>query len=83
MLRRLHQKWEAQAKQSRIEKRADISKYPLSYAQQRMWFLDRYEPESPPYNSPLLMAAEGNVRIEAVGQATAEIRRRHQEKNES
>jgi amino acid adenylation domain-containing protein/FkbM family methyltransferase len=41
---------ESRAPVARLERSADDGPAPLSFAQQRLWFLDRYEPDSPLYN---------------------------------
>ncbi len=50
---------------------------PLSFAQQRLWFLDQYETERPVYNIPLRMPLQGSVDARAVEAAVREIVRRH------
>src|SRR5258708_31202291 len=54
------------------------SNFPLSYAQQRLWFIDQLEPESAAYNMPLAVRLEGELKVEAVGRALAEVVRRHE-----
>ncbi|HYL98720.1 MAG TPA: condensation domain-containing protein, partial [Blastocatellia bacterium] len=51
---------------------------PLSFAQERIWFLEQLEPDSPAYNIPAILNFKGKVCIEAVGQTMAEITRRHE-----
>ena len=51
---------------------------PLSYAQQRLWFLDQFEPGSPFYNVPAAVRLTGVLRIEALEQSLNEIVRRHE-----
>jgi amino acid adenylation domain-containing protein len=51
---------------------------PLSFAQQRLWFLDRLEPGSPLYNLPVAMRLEGQFDARALRQSLAEIVRRHE-----
>jgi amino acid adenylation domain-containing protein len=51
---------------------------PLSFAQQRLWFLDRMEPGSPLYNVPLVLRLEDAVEVDALRRALAEIVRRHE-----
>ncbi|HKV38942.1 MAG TPA: condensation domain-containing protein, partial [Blastocatellia bacterium] len=50
---------------------------PLSFAQQRLWFLDRLEPSSS-YNMPAALKVTGLLRIDALEQSLSEISRRHQ-----
>ena len=55
-----------------------ISSVPLSYAQQRLWFLDQLEPNSPFYNIPVMMRLTGKLNIAALTQSFNEIIRRHE-----
>jgi len=51
---------------------------PLSFAQQRLWILDRMEPGSPVYNNPKAVRLKGRVDIAALERALNEIVRRHE-----
>ncbi|HET9185607.1 MAG TPA: condensation domain-containing protein, partial [Solirubrobacterales bacterium] len=51
---------------------------PLSYAQQRLWFLDRLAPGSPAYNIPTVYGLAGPLAPAALAAALAEVVRRHQ-----
>ncbi|MGW6258070.1 amino acid adenylation domain-containing protein [Streptomyces sp. NPDC055085] len=50
---------------------------PLSFAQQRLWFLDRLSPGSPLYNVPLALTFMGALDPEALRSALRELLRRH------
>ncbi|HEX7184605.1 MAG TPA: amino acid adenylation domain-containing protein [Thermoanaerobaculia bacterium] len=50
---------------------------PLSFAQERLWFLARLEPESPFYNIPAALRLRGRLDVPALARSLAEIRRRH------
>ncbi|HEY0410144.1 MAG TPA: condensation domain-containing protein, partial [Candidatus Dormibacteraeota bacterium] len=50
---------------------------PLSYAQQRLWFLDRLAPGSPAYNVPSTYGLAGPLAPAALAAALAEVVRRH------
>ena len=52
--------------------------FPLSFAQQRLWFLNNYEPESPEYNIPQAFRIEGDLDPEVMQRALREIVRRHE-----
>ncbi|PHM11561.1 non-ribosomal peptide synthetase [Nostoc sp. 'Peltigera malacea cyanobiont' DB3992] len=51
---------------------------PLSFAQQRMWFLYQLESQSPFYNEGLQLRVAGVLNIEALQQSINEIIRRHE-----
>ncbi|WP_253277343.1 non-ribosomal peptide synthase/polyketide synthase [Rhodococcus sp. RD6.2] len=51
---------------------------PLSLAQQRMWFLNRFDPESVVYNLPLALAMSGELDVVALEQAVADVIGRHE-----
>ncbi|MEV0299405.1 non-ribosomal peptide synthase/polyketide synthase, partial [Nocardia sp. NPDC050710] len=51
---------------------------PLSYAQQRMWFLNKYDTSSAAYNLPLAIRMSGALDIEALRLAVADVVRRHE-----
>lgn len=51
---------------------------PLSYAQQRLWFLDQLEPDSAFYNIPIALHLQGQLNSLALAQSVAEIIRRHE-----
>ncbi|HEV8335455.1 MAG TPA: amino acid adenylation domain-containing protein [Candidatus Polarisedimenticolia bacterium] len=51
---------------------------PLSFAQQRLWFLDRLEPGNPSYNIPAALRLEGPLDVQALRQALEAIVERHE-----
>ena len=51
---------------------------PLSFAQQRLWFLDQLEPATPAYNIATGMRMVGPLDVAAFEQAITEIIRRHE-----
>ncbi|MGA9871438.1 MAG: amino acid adenylation domain-containing protein [Rhodococcus sp. (in: high G+C Gram-positive bacteria)] len=51
---------------------------PLSLAQQRMWFLDRFEPNSAAYNIPVVVRLNGQLDVSALTQAVDDVRERHE-----
>ena len=50
---------------------------PLSFAQERLWFLDRFQPGLSVYNLPLTLVFPGPLDAEALRRALGEIVRRH------
>src|SRR5262249_14596959 len=51
---------------------------PLSFAQQRLWFLDQLEPGSPFYNMPPAFRVAGPLELDVLGRVVTEIVRRHE-----
>lgn len=51
---------------------------PLSFAQQRLWFLDQLIPNNPFYNVPVALHLTGSLNLAALEQTFNEIVRRHE-----
>ncbi|HKV09679.1 MAG TPA: amino acid adenylation domain-containing protein, partial [Thermoanaerobaculia bacterium] len=51
---------------------------PLSFAQERLWFLAQFDPESAAYNMPAALRLRGGLDARALTAALSEILRRHE-----
>src|SRR5215212_1454241 len=51
---------------------------PLSFAQQRLWFLDQYEPDNILYNLPAAIRLHGALNVTALERSLSEILERHE-----
>jgi hypothetical protein len=52
--------------------------YPLSLAQERLWFLDRFEPNNSTYNIPGVIRITGALDVESLERAINAVVRRHE-----
>ena len=51
---------------------------PLSFAQQRLWFLDQFEPGSLVYTIPLAVRLQGDLKVAALEQSLDMLAQRHE-----
>ena len=58
--------------------RVGREKLPLSYAQQRLWFLYQMEGAGAAYNIPLALRLEGELDVRALEQALSDVVERHE-----
>ncbi len=56
----------------------DVYIFPLSFAQQRLWFFQQMYPESAAYNMPLATWLRGQLHVEHLDDALNEVIRRHE-----
>src|SRR5262245_46894993 len=75
--RRLMQKSAARGAE-RIPRRPTFSPCPLSFAQQRLWFLHQLEPISPFYNVPKALRLVGSLDVQALQRTLDAIVARHE-----
>ncbi|HEX7314138.1 MAG TPA: amino acid adenylation domain-containing protein [Pyrinomonadaceae bacterium] len=61
-----------------MPRRDDDGPPPLSFAQQRLWFLQQLEPESPAYNLPSALRLTDALDTDALERSLGEIVRRHE-----
>ncbi|RKH55730.1 non-ribosomal peptide synthetase, partial [Corallococcus llansteffanensis] len=62
----------------KLERAARENARPLSFAQQRLWFIDQLEPGTSLYNVPVAVRLEGELRQEVLQKALREVMRRHE-----
>ncbi len=79
LAQRLKKRRGAVAADSVIPKRTDTeAPVPLSFAQQRLWFLDGLNPESAFYNVPTAVRMRGELNVDALECSLNELLRRHE-----
>jgi amino acid adenylation domain-containing protein len=61
-----------------IERVARNRDLPLSFSQERLWFLDKMEPGNPAYNIPSSLRLKGELDISALARSFSEVIRRHE-----
>ena len=59
----------------RAERSADLL---ASFAQQRLWFIDRLQPGNPAYNCPIAIRLRGPLRVEALHASINDLIERHE-----
>jgi non-ribosomal peptide synthetase component F/acyl carrier protein len=60
------------------EKEVGRKIYPLSFAQARLWIIDRLLPRDPTYNIPLVLRLPNVLNVDALERSLAEVVRRHE-----
>ncbi|HLG65232.1 MAG TPA: condensation domain-containing protein, partial [Ktedonosporobacter sp.] len=76
---RLRQKGIALLKTPTLEARKEkADSYPLSFSQQRLWFLDQLEPGSSVYNVPVAVRLYGSLNVRNLELSIYEVVRRHE-----
>ncbi len=60
-----------------IPRRPQAGPIPLSFSQQRLWFLSQVDADSPLYNVPEAISLQGQLNVAALEQSLNEIIRRH------
>jgi len=76
--KRLRQALTADFESKVIPKRPEPEDVPLSFAQERFWFLHQLEPGDPAYNRPFALRLTGPLNVTALEQTLSEILRRHE-----
>ncbi|WP_157117329.1 non-ribosomal peptide synthetase, partial [Nocardia flavorosea] len=68
-----------QPRPTRVTESGEVQQVaPLSLAQQRMWFLNRFDSDTAAYNIPLAIRLSGELDIEAMRAAVADLVTRHE-----
>jgi amino acid adenylation domain-containing protein len=71
-------RYDAQVQAPPIVPIARSGKLPLSFAQERLWFLDQLEGQNAIYNIPATLRLSGELNVTALEQSFNEIIRRHE-----
>ncbi|HEY0143904.1 MAG TPA: amino acid adenylation domain-containing protein, partial [Thermoanaerobaculia bacterium] len=58
--------------------RAQLERLPLSFVQERLWFLDQFEPDSAAYNIPVVYTIRGELDLDQLDRALNVIIARHE-----
>lgn len=65
-------------RRSLVEQELSAERFPLSFAQEGLWFLHQVEPESPAYNISRLLRLKGELKVEALSWSLNRIIERHE-----
>ncbi|MBE7384652.1 MAG: amino acid adenylation domain-containing protein [Leptolyngbya sp. SIO1E4] len=76
--KRLRGEVESDAKLNVIARLSDTTPPPLSFGQQRLWFLQQLEPDNPFYNEHLAVQLTGTLNVVALEQSVNQIVQRHE-----
>ncbi len=76
-LRQLQKKREEARRQIRPQPR-EGQLFPLSFAQERMWFLYQLDPNSPQYNVSITMCLSGRLDVACLAQSLSVLAQRHE-----
>lgn len=68
----------SEAEPEKIGRRPAGGNPPLSFAQQRLWFLDQWDPGDCYYNVPRALRFHGELNLSAIERSLTEIARRHE-----
>src|ERR1051325_5365117 len=72
------QRGESMPESSPIEQTSRERALPLSFAQQRLWFLEQLDPGNPIYNIASALRLHGQLNVDALERTLNEIVRRHE-----
>src|SRR5579862_1836660 len=61
-----------------IPRRPGNAEIPLSFAQQRLWFLDQLDPGNAVYNMPVALRLSGELQLSALERSLNELLKRHE-----
>jgi hypothetical protein len=61
-----------------IVRHAGHNAFPLSFAQERVWFLDRLDPGKNLYNIPVILRLAGRLKVRALEQSVLDLTLRHE-----
>src|SRR2546430_9882684 len=78
LLEQLRDRGKGVAKAQAISRRERSGSIPLSFAQQRLWFLAQLEPGSTAYNISAALRLDGELDIAVLEQSLSELVRRHE-----
>lgn len=60
------------------DEKGSVETFPVSFAQQRLWFLSQLEPDNPSYNLPQILRLKGDLNVDALEQTINAIIARHE-----
>lgn len=66
------------ASSNHSQQRQKHATFPLSFAQTRLWFLDKFQPGNPAYNIPMALRLQGALSAVALERSFNDIVRRHE-----
>jgi len=78
LLRALKQGATVTAEEQKIQRRGAGEAWPLSFGQQRLWFLDQMEPGTSLYNIPTALRLIGHLDIQALALSLNQVVMRHE-----